>query len=58
MATPRDYQVASSAARTWLEQNEAFYASMVPQGVIDAVSKAIVDAVDADRARPRTETNK
>ncbi len=51
MATQRDYQVGENAARNWLNTNESFYAGMVPQNVVEGVSKAIVDAVDADRAK-------
>jgi len=51
MATQRDYQVGENAARQWLNANESFYAGMVPQNVVEGVTKAIVDAVDADRAK-------
>jgi len=51
MATQHDYQVGENAAWEWLNSNESFYAGMIPQSVVEGVTKAVIDAVDAARAK-------
>ncbi len=51
MATQHDYQIGKDAAMEWLNTNESFYAGMVPESVVEGVAKAIIDAVDAARAK-------
>lgn len=50
MATPKDYSTAVNATNAWLQKYAGMYAGMIPQSYIQAISKSVVDAVDAERA--------
>lgn len=49
MATQKDYQTGVDAANAWLQRNAGMYAGMIPQSYIQAITKSVIDAVDAER---------
>jgi lysozyme family protein len=49
MASQRDYLIGAATARKWLNVNESAYAGMVPEEMVQAIAKAVIDAVDDDR---------
>lgn len=59
MGTAKDYQTAFNAAEAWLQKYAAMYANMVPATYVQAITKSVVDAVDAERnpapAKPKAE---
>lgn len=51
MAAQSDYTAAANAMIAWLQTNVPQYASMIPPWVDNGIAKAVVDAVDAERAK-------
>ena len=55
MASQTDYTAAANAIVEWIQANVPQYAGMIPTWVDNGIAKAVVDAVDAERAKQQKE---